>query len=1127
MAYIGSTPAPQMPEVGTGAVETQDIQDGAVTAAKLAPGAAVPSQTGNSGKYLNTDGSTSSWAPAVASFNTRTGAVTLSSGDVTGALGFTPYNSTNPSGYISSITGSNVTTALGFTPYNATNPNGYISSITSGNVTTALGFTPYNATNPSGYTTNTGTVTNVGGTGTVSGLTLTGSVSTTGNLTLGGTLSLTSGNVTTALGFTPENSANRGTANGYASLDGSGLVPSTQLPSYVDDVLEYANLAGFPATGTTGKIYVAIDTNKTYRWSGSAYVYITSGAVDSVAGKTGVVSLASSDVGLGNVENKSSATIRGEISSANVTTALGFTPYNSSNPSGYISGITSSQVTTALGFTPYNSTNPNGYITGITSSNVTTALGFTPYNSSNPSGYITSSGSISGNATTATTANSATSVLWTGVSSSARNNYELGFQPPNTGFAGFYFSKSTSSPTTADAGYLLIRGTSDNFPVYTAEGITLVSDANSLNLFARGSSLISGGNAWVRMGTGSSETFRLMGDYSYSLNSSRAPIFYDSDNTGYYADSSGTSQFNEFYANNVYANAAQKVWAKYRSQDNAYAASLYWNSLQLGNNGNNYIFAGHNAGNGLLDIYVNATSYSPTVSGTHAARFDSNGAVYNFVSTYSPTYYDYNNSSYYIDANGTSSLNIVNSHALAYQGAVSADNTFGMYFDSARSSAYAIYRASGAWNFPFPDLRIGFHTGIQIGANGSYGGVRFYEDYDMATEVMSVNNSNVGLGAGHVYVNNTLVAGSSVRAPIFYDSNNTAFYVDPASTSNLYQLNVDGTHQGGYGIIKVSSSSDSLISLYTNNGATAGIRLQTATGGLDTLYIGKKGGSDTLFVVDFGFAQTAEEFLVDASGHSYSKTSSQAPIFYDSNNSAYYVDPNSQSNLDTVRINKLIQGKTTTFDWDNTLNGGFFHGYGAGNVARHEIMRIGIDYNDWNYVGSVIIELSENYYASGGYSKWYVSYGYVNSSVVQLMEANGNWQGSSITVGSPVQVSGDHYYLPVYANVQGYYQVSGRVTTTRLLTNANPPAVSYTYILTTPNITNPSLTTAPVPSYGVFNGSYMVDNLYTQVVYDSGNTNFYVDPASTTNLNALTLNGVAVTAGGGGAGAFVAFGTTG
>jgi hypothetical protein len=121
-----------------------------------------------------------------------------------------------------------------------------------------------------------------------------------------------------------------------ASKITSGTIDSARLPSYVDDVLEAANLAAFPATGETGKIYVALDTNKVYRWSGSVYVYITSGAVDSVAGKTGVVTLAATDVGLDSVENKSSATIRGEITSGNVTSALGFTPYNSTNPSGYI-----------------------------------------------------------------------------------------------------------------------------------------------------------------------------------------------------------------------------------------------------------------------------------------------------------------------------------------------------------------------------------------------------------------------------------------------------------------------------------------------------------------------------------------------------------------------------------------------------------------------------------------------------------------------------------------------------------------------------------------------------------------------------------------------------------------------
>jgi hypothetical protein len=78
-----------------------------------------------------------------------------------------------------------------------------------------------------------------------------------------------------ALGYTPENSANKNTANGYAGLDSSGKVASAQLPSYVDDVLEYANLAGLPGTGSAGIIYVALDTGKIYRWTGSAYVEIS------------------------------------------------------------------------------------------------------------------------------------------------------------------------------------------------------------------------------------------------------------------------------------------------------------------------------------------------------------------------------------------------------------------------------------------------------------------------------------------------------------------------------------------------------------------------------------------------------------------------------------------------------------------------------------------------------------------------------------------------------------------------------------------------------------------------------------------------------------------------------------
>ena len=130
----------------------------------------------------------------------------------------------------------------------------------------------------------------------------------------------------------------------------NGTIPSANLPSYVDDVLEYNKKTNFPTTGETGKIYVDTSTNLTYRWGGNSYVEIspslalgeTSGTA--YRGDYGKIAythsqltsgnphnVTKSDVGLGNVDNKSSETIRGEITKSNVITALGFTPVSTTD----------------------------------------------------------------------------------------------------------------------------------------------------------------------------------------------------------------------------------------------------------------------------------------------------------------------------------------------------------------------------------------------------------------------------------------------------------------------------------------------------------------------------------------------------------------------------------------------------------------------------------------------------------------------------------------------------------------------------------------------------------------------------------------------------------------------------
>lgn len=124
-----------------------------------------------------------------------------------------------------------------------------------------------------------------------------------------------------ASGTTGINTTTQGALDAKADLVG-GVVPAAQLPSYVDDVLEYSALANFPETGETGKIYVATNTNLAYRWSGSAYVAISSsialGETESTAyrGDRGKIAydhsqitsgnphtVTKSDVGLANVDN--------------------------------------------------------------------------------------------------------------------------------------------------------------------------------------------------------------------------------------------------------------------------------------------------------------------------------------------------------------------------------------------------------------------------------------------------------------------------------------------------------------------------------------------------------------------------------------------------------------------------------------------------------------------------------------------------------------------------------------------------------------------------------------------------------------------------------------------------------
>jgi hypothetical protein len=468
---------------------------------------------------------------------------------------------TNDSGYLTSFTEADPTVpshVKAITTTNISNWNtafgwgnhasaGYLTGITSGQVTTALGFTPYNATNPSGYV---------------------------------------------------------ATAGARSAISASGSL------SY---------------NSTTG-------------------VMSFTDAVTSVAGKTGVVTLTNSDVGLGNVENKSSATIRGELTSGNVTTALGYTPYNA--------------------------TNPNGYITGITSGNVTTALGYTPPQPTGTGASGTWGISITGNAAT--------------VSNITRTT-NAGTDVNALTTSGFYRINGSEANRPGDWGQMLtVYGGSDTIGQLYFDylnGDTISRAGNPSNVGGGGS-----WSAWKRNLNTTNFTSYAMPSGSSATNSVdvRAPIFYDSNNTGYYVDPNSTSniyrlasytaaQYNSGDWNAAFQNTPAQsyswhgdissggpsgTWWFYESMRHANASNFWGTQIAWGWEDNANRMLQRNVGAGAFSAWV---EYLNTSGRTYSGNLNITGSIISTASDVrAPIFYDQNDTGYYVDPNANSRLRNLN-----------------------------------------------------------------------------------------------------------------------------------------------------------------------------------------------------------------------------------------------------------------------------------------------------------------------------------------------------------------------------------------------------------------------------------------------------------------------------------
>jgi hypothetical protein len=136
---------------------------------------------------------------------------------------------------------------------------------------------------------------------------------------------------------------------------------------------------------------------------------------------------------------------------------------------------------------------------------------------------------------------------------------------------------------------------------------------------------------------------------------------------------------------------------------------------------------------------------------------------------------------------------------------------------------------------------------------------------------------------------------TDVRAPLFYDYNDTSYYCDPASSSRLSYLGVGNVTPD----LPLSVNGSAQISSNLYMGGTAGSagswsgRMYSSSG---ATYI----NTNTFRVDRTGYGGDSYYFYMDTSGNSFASASFRAPIFYDSDNTAYYVDPASTTVLNAL-----------------------------------------------------------------------------------------------------------------------------------------------------------------------------------------------------------------------------------
>jgi hypothetical protein len=1087
----------------------------------------------------------------------------ISSSMVTTALGYTPYNSTNPSGYISAISSSMVTTALGYTPVtnartltiNGTtydlsanrtwsieagvssfNTRTGAITLSSGDVTGALGYTPvtnartltingtaYDLSADRSWTiaagvasvsagtgistsgtsnvtiTNTGVTSNVAGTGiSISGAT--GAVTITNTGLLSGTagtgisVSTSSGNLTIT---------NTGLLSGVA---GTGISVSTS-----SQQLTITNTGLLSGTAGTGISVSTSSGNLTITNAGVTSNVAGTGI--SVSGATGAVTITNS--GVTSITAGSGISISGATGGVTITNTI--TNNNQlTNGAGYITsaGSISGNAATATNATAA----ANISLTGIASVNV---------NNGSSAVYRTESGTGAALAYAPVLHLGGGDTMWQAQGTyGTSGNGTLYFRQGYSGSWGNWLTMLSSANYNSYSPTLTGTGASGTWSINVTGTAGSLSSMN-ISQFTNNSGYITGLSFdGLSSKTGGSGTYQTSGDF-------RAPIFYDSNDTGYFTDPAGISSMwgVAIRGDNGSTNTNNQIffWGAGNTTTSAIGfksnGGYFTNPTGNGDGYNTYL---------TMDSPGRGWVFREGVGGTDFGAAYTSGWILNNgvwqanASMRSPIFYDSNNTGYYLDPASTSNINILSVADYQYIAGQTANGQSHYQWEG------ATYRNPGSYNAGLIIRRDNSTTGI----DGSYPTLVLYNNdgRDQSTAALSfaTRESNAGgnavpLGgiiakkeaAGNnggwspgsltfyvkdygtrrdgmtIYTAGYVQSEYSFRSPIFYDSNNTGYYFDGASGTNLQYLNVNGTwgsNPFGAGLAQLVITGTYASMYQTATNGSLGYWLHhIASDGSYNLY----GGRGATNGSDWNWSMRA--FPNQDGSYVEFRTSARAPIFYDLDDTGYYLNPAGSSVLNGTVV---IKGNDNQLAIDGTvgsLASGLFFRESGNN--KWELYNYSGEFRFYSYTTSQQ-EMSLN--NASGYITARTSFRapifYDSNDTTYWVDPNNG--GFNLQGGTSNRVkfsTNDSGFLVVNAEGNG-------VSDVRLGAAWGRPGVyGSSYLSLGTSGTYVEFVTGNVQRGYIDDGSNMFafGSMRSPIFYDYNNTGYYLDPASTSNLNTI------------------------